>query len=254
MNRTVRGILVVASLVVALMAHRSMAQQGQISVNHNGVQQNYVLGPDGTYRVNDDGSLQQVDPASEPGLQGLSIPNMATPNSGGNNGGGPNSPGGNGQGGSMLNRPRGNGNGGGGSGQSPQQMQEQMQQKMRQAAEESLRKALGCSDQEWAALLAKIQKIEVLQSAVMPGSRLKAPTGGVDAPTSVAQLGARVQEFQKLVAIKDASEAELAQGLASVREARNEVKADLVQARKDLTDVVTQRQEAILFDRGILAD
>jgi hypothetical protein len=103
-------------------------------------------------------------------------------------------------------------------------------------------------------LLPKIQKIETLQSAVMPGSRLKGPVGGADVPGSVVQLGARAQDFQKLITSDNVSDAQLAQRLASVREARDKVKVDLAQARKELTDVVTQRQEAILFDRGILAD
>jgi hypothetical protein len=103
-------------------------------------------------------------------------------------------------------------------------------------------------------LLPKIQKIQALQSAVMPGSKLKATPSGADAPGSVVQLGARVQDFQKLVTSDNVSDAQLAQRLASVREARDKVKADLVQARKELIDVVTQRQEAVLFGWGILAD
>jgi hypothetical protein len=250
MNRTVRRMLVVSSLVLLSMAQRSMAQQGQISVNRGGVQQNYVLTPNGAFRVNDDGSTDPVDPASEPALQGINIPNMA----GGGNGDGPVISQSNGGGAIGRSFTGPNGNGGNGSNQSAQQMQQQLQQKMRQASDDALKKALGCSDQEWAVLLPKIQKVQALQSAVMPGSKLKAPTGGADTPGSVVQFGARVQDFQKVVTTDNVSDAQLAQRLASVREARDKVKVDLVQARKELTDVVTQRQEAILFQWGILAD
>jgi hypothetical protein len=249
MGGRVSRILVISSIVVVLTAHRSMGQQGQISLNRNGVQQNYVIGPDGTYRVNDDGSLQQVDPASEPALQGLSIPNTAS--SGGSNvGSAANFPLGKGNGSAGSSFSGGNGNSGVGMVMSPQQMQ----QRIRQMSDDSLKKALGCSDQEWAALLPMIHKIQALQVAVMPGSRLKAPPRDADAPTSVDQLAQHVEEFEKYLSGNDVPDEILVHELASVREARDNVRADLVQARKELTAVVTHRQEAILFDRGILAD
>jgi hypothetical protein len=256
MNRKIRTILVVSGLAVAAMAHRSMAQdqqgqvvqqgqtpQGQISIAKDGVQQNFVIRPDGTYLVNDDGSLTLVDPNSMPAMPGVAV--FSNPVNGGGNTGGP----GGGNSGAGPNVA-----GGKGKDQSGADFAQQLQQKARQQTLDSLRKALACSDDEWAILLPKIQKIQDLQSAVMPGAPVRAPKSGADVPPSVAQLGARIEEFQKLAANTDAPDAQVMQAMASVREARNNVRADLVRARKELTGLLTPHQEVILFQRGILAD
>src|SRR5439155_26866911 len=100
----------------------------------------------------------------------------------------------------------------------------------------------------------KIQLIQTLQNASLPGAKAMAGNGGGHLPASVNIVQARLQEFQKLVNDKDVADPQVRQALASVREAHGRVKTELAQARKELTDLVTPRHEAILFQKGILAD
>ncbi len=130
----------------------------------------------------------------------------------------------------------------------------QQQQQQQQQRENSLRDALACTDQEWAVLIPKIRNIQTLQAAIIPGSPVRVPKAGGDAPSVVTQLGNRVQQFHDVTSNKDATSDQVTHALTAVRGARNNVKTTLNQARRELTDLLTPKQEATLFERGILAD
>ena len=65
-------------------------------------------------------------------------------------------------------------------------------------------------------------------------------------------MSQRMQELQTMLENPDTPDNQIKQKLDSVREARDRACAQLDQARKDLIDLLTTRQEAILFGLGIL--
>ena len=74
-------------------------------------------------------------------------------------------------------------------------------------------------------------------------------TGAASAGSN--ELRVRQQDLQRAID-NNSSEQEIKQKLASLREARQRAREELAKARRELTDLLTQRQEAILYQRGIL--
>lgn len=73
--------------------------------------------------------------------------------------------------------------------------------------------------------------------------------GGCASPTPTAKASA---ELRTLLENKDASADDIKAKLAALREARAKTRADLEAARKELKEVLTQRQEAVLVTNGML--
>jgi hypothetical protein len=124
----------------------------------------------------------------------------------------------------------------------------------RRLAADSLKKALGCADAEWEILWPMIQKIQLLQAAVEPGALAMSTSVATDVPAAVTDAVANARELRKLLNDKNTVNTQITEALASLREARARVKTELVQARKALTALVTLRQEAILYNKEILAE
>jgi hypothetical protein len=123
-----------------------------------------------------------------------------------------------------------------------------------QLASDMLRDALGCTDAQWAVLWPRIEQIRALQAAEMPVSWFVAMKNGPAVPPPVAEVRDRARELHKLVNSPDATNAQVARALESLRQARAKANAERIQAGKELTDLLTRRQEAILISRGILTD
>ena len=212
---------------------------GTMTVITDGVRQDFLIRPDGTYQVGADGSLQPVDSSALP--SGVIMPRMAGMNPAAQPVN-PNGP-------AIVNAVPG----------AVRVAQDPTQ--IRQRLLDSLKQALGCSDEEWAVLWPKIEKIQLLQgaageTAAMPVPLSSGGTGGgasaIPLPDSVRDARAKEQEFQKAVNDPSTSDAAMAQALAALRQARQQARAELATARKELTGLVTQRQEAILYQRRIL--
>jgi hypothetical protein len=62
----------------------------------------------------------------------------------------------------------------------------------------------------------------------------------------------RMQDLTKALDNPQASEVMIKQLLDAARQARDRAKEQLAAARKELTDLLTARQEAVLFQMGIL--
>jgi len=211
---------------------------GTMTVITDGVRQDFLIRPDGTYQVGADGSLQPVDRSALP--SGVIMPRMAGMNPAAQ----PVNPNGSG----IVNFAPGAAR----VAQNPQ---------IRQRLLDSLKQALGCSDEEWAVLWPKIEKIQLLQgaageTAAMPVPLSSGGTGGgasaIPLPDSVRDARAKEQEFQKAVNDPSTSDAAMAQTLAALRQARQKARTELATARKEITGLVTRRQEAILCQRRIL--
>jgi peptidoglycan hydrolase CwlO-like protein len=116
-----------------------------------------------------------------------------------------------------------------------------------------LKEQLAATDDEWKVLQPKIEKVMDAQMAGFGGGfgRGRGGNNGGDntpqTPTAKAQA-----DLRELLQNKDASADDIKAKLAALREARAKTKADLEAARKDLKEVLTQRQEAVLVTNGML--
>jgi hypothetical protein len=142
----------------------------------------------------------------------------------------------------------GNGGGPGGGGNWRQQMEDRMKQ------------ALGTTDDEYAALKPKIDKVQQLQRDAMGGMRggrgfggrggRGGDNGGGDQPQSAVQTASA--DLAKTLDDKDAKPDDIKTKLEALRAAKKAAKEELVKAQDDLKSVLTQYQEARLVQFGML--
>jgi hypothetical protein len=161
----------------------------------------------------------------------------------------------------LMAQPGPGGGGPGGGGFDPAQF--------RQMRLDMIREQLTAKDDEWKVLQPKIEKIIDLQPLAnvgggrgMMGMGRGGPggPGGQGGPGGGRGFGPGGQPNavqEKVQAVNAAVEAnandqELKQKMTAAREARNKAREDLAKARKDLIEVLTTRQEAILFGMGIV--
>jgi hypothetical protein len=203
-------------------------------------------------------------------LAALAMPVLGQANGGGGGGGGG---GGNGGGGGGF----GGGGGGGGRNFDPAAM--------RQRRLDGIKQQLGATDDEFAALQPKIEKVMDLQMQAQPfggfggrGGRRGGGGGGGNggggggfggggggggngggggggaAPANAAPNPVRdaLTALNTTLQNKDASADEIKEKLTALRDARAKAKDDLTKAQQDLQSVLTQRQEAVLVTQGML--
>jgi hypothetical protein len=139
---------------------------------------------------------------------------------------------------------------------------------VRKAAEvrwmERLRIQLGASDEEWKVLEPKIRQLLGAQQVARAGVRGSRPAGlgpagagglanfaggGAAAPSEVSEAAAALRE-----ALQDADVPDRDRGilLAQYRKARDNARQRVAQAESELRELVTQRQEAILVNIGLM--
>jgi hypothetical protein len=179
----------------------------------------------------------------------FAVPSSFAQNQGG--GGGGNGGGGNGGGGGGG----GNGGGGGGGGN---------RGNFRQQMQDRLKTALGMTDDEFTAVQPKIEKVQQLQREAMGGmfgrggrggrnrggDNNNGGNGGQDANQSAVQTASA--DLQKTLDDKDAKPEDIKDKLEALRTAKKAAKEDLGKAQDDLKSVLTQRQEAVLVEYGML--
>jgi hypothetical protein len=130
----------------------------------------------------------------------------------------------------------------------------------RQQRLDRIKEQLGSTDDEWKVLSPKIEKVMTVQQASFGGfgGGRRGPGGGAGggAPAADAPPPTPVQkaqgELRTLLENKDAPADDIKAKLAALRDAREKAKADLDAARKELKEVLTQRQEAVLVTNGML--
>ena len=127
---------------------------------------------------------------------------------------------------------------------------------MRERYLTSIKERLGASDDEWKVLSPKLDKIMTAQRDARGGSNFGGRTrggqpGAADAAptTPVAKASA---DLRTAVDNKDTSAEDITKKLTALREAREKSKADVLALQKDLKDVLTPRQEAVLVTMGML--
>jgi hypothetical protein len=158
---------------------------------------------------------------------------------GGNNGGG---------------RQRDNAGGGGGR-MDPGQWRERRMNEIKEQ--------MGATDDEWQVLAPKVEKVMTAQREIMSaafggrgfgrgpgGGGPGGPGGGGDQPQTPVVKAA--SELRTVLENKDASADQINEKLGALRAARKQAQADLEAAQKDLKEVLTPRQEAVLVSRSML--
>jgi hypothetical protein len=126
---------------------------------------------------------------------------------------------------------------------------------IRQRLNDSLKQALGCTDEEWAVIEPRIVRVQSLQAAAgerSSGAVLLASQANSSSGSKLSgELRAKQGDLRKAIA-SGAAETDIKQKLAAVRDVRTRIRTELAKAREELTALLTRRQEAILYDRGIL--
>jgi hypothetical protein len=186
-------------------------------------------------------------------LGAVAVPSFgqATPDNGGAAGGGQN--GQNGQNGGGQNGQNGGGRQGRGN-WDPAQMQQRMLDR--------LKTQLGATDDEFAAISPKITAVMTAQRDVMTGmfggrGRNRGPGGnqaGQNGPNATPQtdLAKAMADLQTTLDTKDATPEDIKGKLDAVRAAKKTANETLAKAREDLKSVLTQRQEAVMVESGML--
>jgi len=138
---------------------------------------------------------------------------------------------------------------------------------MRQRMEERLKEQLGTTDDEWKVLQPKIEKVATAQRETFGGfgrfgGRGMGGDRGGDRGGDQAQnrpsdrpetkLMKAQGELRTLLENKSAAGADVQAKLKSYREARDKARADLQTAQKELKEVCSVRQEAVLVLNGML--
>ena len=183
-------------------------------------------------------------------LAGLICPAFVNAQDNGNNGGGN----GGGNNGGMQRGDRGGGNNGGRGNWDPAQMRERMLI--------GLKEQLGANDEDWKALQPKVEKVFDAQRDARSGGfggfgggrggRGGGGNngGGNNEPTT--ELGKASKALRDTLQDKDASADSITQKLEAFRDARKKADEELATSRKELRELVTPRQEAVLVVAGML--
>jgi hypothetical protein len=157
-----------------------------------------------------------------------------------------------------------------GQGMQPEQMQTQISQRIKEL--------LGSSDDEWKLIEPKVLKVFTLTSSQSRGFQMRslmmrannqagtqtntqANTQANTSSTQRANAGNRVansasdkavEELQTLLQNSSASSAQIKKQLTEVRNAREKTQEALAKAQKELRELLTLKQEAILVSVGLL--
>ncbi len=132
----------------------------------------------------------------------------------------------------------------------------------REQALTRIKEQLGATDDEWKVLQPKIDALMTAQADVRAGARgargNRGNRGGQNAqpaatpPANESAVAKAMTELRTAVADKATPPEDLAKKLAALHEAKEKAAAARTAAQKDLKDLLTARQEAILVQNGML--
>ena len=146
------------------------------------------------------------------------------------------------------------GGGGGGGRFNPEEFRKRMM--------DDLREDLGATGDEWQVLEPKVEKVMAATRDARFGGMFGGRggrgrggpggggRGGFNMPETPVSKAA--EELNTLLENKDAPADQITAKLTALREARAKARADLAAAQKELQEVLTPRQEAVLVARGML--
>lgn len=138
---------------------------------------------------------------------------------------------------------------GGGPRLSPEERRAQMEQQ--------LKTDLGVKDDEWTALQPKIEKVMTAQrdsrgGGFGGGRGGPGGPGGPNANQPQSDVAVKSADLAKVLENKDAQAPQIKAALDAYRQARTKARDELEKAQKELKELLTPRQEAVLVSRGML--
>jgi peptidoglycan hydrolase CwlO-like protein len=141
---------------------------------------------------------------------------------------------------------------------------------MQQRQLDRIKQALGTTDDEFKALQPKLEKVLTDQRNSTAGRGMgmmgrggpggpgggrggnnPAPAAAPD-PATLSPVAKAAADLQTVLDNKDAKPEDIKEKLTALRDARTKARDELKAAQKDLTELLTQRQEAVLVEMGIL--
>ena len=154
--------------------------------------------------------------------------------------------------GTALSQPWGAGPAGGGRTFDPNWIRAFDPNSLRKAASDRLREALGATEEEWTVLAPKVEKVQMLSMQTRGGMMMGMGMfimGGRGTETEVMKAS---QALGQVLKDKDSTPGQIKTALQVLRDAKAKAKADLEQAQKELKEVLSVRQEAVLVQWGLL--
>jgi hypothetical protein len=132
-----------------------------------------------------------------------------------------------------------------------------------QRALDRIKTQLGATDDEWKVLQPKIEKLMTAQRDARAGGRGGAAGGrrgnrggqnnaAQPTPADQSEVAKAMADLRTAVADKATPADDLAKKLAALHEAKAKAAEARTAAQKDLKDVLTARQEAVLVQNGML--
>ena len=136
----------------------------------------------------------------------------------------------------------------------------------RQRAMDRIKEQLGATDDEWKVIEPKVDKVMNAQRESRggfgfggfgggrygPGGATGGGGGGGADQQPTTAVGKASQDLRTTLDDKNAAPETIAKKLAGLREAREKARKDVADAQKDLKEILTQRQEAVLVINGML--
>ncbi|MDB5320599.1 MAG: hypothetical protein JWN40_2230 [Phycisphaerales bacterium] len=135
---------------------------------------------------------------------------------------------------------------------------------MRERYLTQIKEQLGSPDEEWKLLQPKLDKVLTVQRETRGGggggrngggrTRGGATPNATPAQPTQPQSAVAVasDDLRKAVADKATAPEDLLKKIATLRDAKEKAKADLAAAQKELRELLSARQEAVLITNGIL--
>ena len=117
---------------------------------------------------------------------------------------------------------------------------------------EWMKDRMGATDDEWKVIQPKLEKVMTTRRDAMGGMSgmfRRSESQGNETRSPVQQASA---DLRTLLENKDAPADQIAAKLTALREARDKARQELVSAQKELKEVLSARQEAVLVTFGML--
>lgn len=124
---------------------------------------------------------------------------------------------------------------------------------MRERFLNGIKEQMGANEEEWKVISPKLSKVMDVQRDTRGGFGFGRTRGGGSTdnqPQSPVRQAS--DDLRKALENKDTPAEDISKKLSALREAREKARADLQAAQKELKELLTQRQEAILVSMGML--
>jgi len=122
-----------------------------------------------------------------------------------------------------------------------------------------LKELMGATDEEWTVIGPKVLTVYTLVSSQSRGLQTRSlmgnsnqGRGGAGSQSSSATSDKTLEELQTLLSSEDTTTTQLKNKISEVRKSKEESRQKLAKAQKDLRELLSLKQEAVLISVGLL--